>query len=211
MRTMLYVDGFNLYYSALKGRSPGFKWLDMHTLFTKVLSQNNNIVGIRYFTARVSGTNADPDKPHRQQAYIAALKAHTPNLTIHFGQFKERTHRGRLVDPIVNGVRMATISSPNEKGSDVNLAVHLLNDAWLNAFDCAVIVSRDSDLAESMELIRQHHPAKVLGLLGVQGKHMPKELKNLSHFERHIMAGHIKASQLPSPIPGTKIVCPPTW
>ena len=39
-----------------------------------------------------------------------------------------------------------------EKGSDVNLAVHLLNDSWIDKFDCAVVVSNDSDLAESMPL-----------------------------------------------------------
>jgi uncharacterized LabA/DUF88 family protein len=208
---MIYVDGFNLYYSALKGRETGFKWLSLHGLFSKVLKPDNAIVGIRYFTARVSGTGNDPSKPHRQEAYIRALRATTPNLSIHFGQFKERTHRGKLVDPLIPNVRMATIASPTEKGSDVNLAVHLLNDAWLDKFDCAVIVSRDSDLAESMSLIREHHPAKVLGLIGVQGKHMPKELKSYAHFERHIMPGHLKASQLPSPVPGTSIVRPAGW
>jgi len=50
-----------------------------------------------------------------------------------------------------------------EKGSDVNLAVHLLNDAWKNEYDCAVVVSNDSDLAESMRLAKQHN--KVIGLI----------------------------------------------
>ena len=35
-----------------------------------------------------------------------------------------------------------------EKGSDVNLAVHLLNDGWMNACDCAVVFTNDSDIAE---------------------------------------------------------------
>ena len=33
-----------------------------------------------------------------------------------------------------------------EKASDVNLAVHLLNDSWLNAYDCAIVVTNDSDI-----------------------------------------------------------------
>ena len=41
-----------------------------------------------------------------------------------------------------------------EKGSDVNLALHVLNDAWLDQYDCAVIVSNDSDLAESLRLVK---------------------------------------------------------
>jgi hypothetical protein len=37
------------------------------------------------------------------------------------------------------------------------LAVHLLNDAWLNEYDCAIVVSNDSDLAESMRFVREEH------------------------------------------------------
>jgi uncharacterized LabA/DUF88 family protein len=51
-----------------------------------------------------------------------------------------------------------------EKGSDVNLAVHLLNDGWLDAYDCAVVVSNDSDIAEAMRLVRHHH-GKRIGLI----------------------------------------------
>ena len=35
MRTFVYVDGFNLYYGALKGTP--WKWLDLPALFAKVL------------------------------------------------------------------------------------------------------------------------------------------------------------------------------
>jgi uncharacterized LabA/DUF88 family protein len=48
-----------------------------------------------------------------------------------------------------------------EKGSDVNLALHLLNDAWQDAFDCAVVVSNDSDLAEALRMVKAiHKPAE---------------------------------------------------
>ena len=47
------------------------------------------------------------------------------------------------------------IYKTEEKGSDVNLALHLLNDAWLNAFDCAVIVSNDSDLAPALKMVKE--------------------------------------------------------
>ena len=40
-----------------------------------------------------------------------------------------------------------TRKKTEEKGSAVNLAVHLLNDGWLDAYDCAVVISNDSDLA----------------------------------------------------------------
>jgi len=52
VRTIVYIDGFNLYYRALKGSR--FKWLDLGALFQRVLSEKNQIVGIKYFTAKVS-------------------------------------------------------------------------------------------------------------------------------------------------------------
>ena len=64
MRTFIYVDGFNLYYGALKGTS--WKWLDLVALFEKVLHQHHDILKVKYFTARVSGTTADQSKPQRQ-------------------------------------------------------------------------------------------------------------------------------------------------
>ena len=60
MRTVVYVDGFNLYYGALKGTS--WKWLDLVVLFEKVLQPHHDILAIKYFTARVSGTSSDPSK-----------------------------------------------------------------------------------------------------------------------------------------------------
>ena len=58
-----------------------------------------------------------------------------------------------LVRPVGNQ-RTEQVIKTEEKGSDGNLAVHLLNDGWLDAYDCAVVVSNDSDIAEAMRLVR---------------------------------------------------------
>ena len=44
-----------------------------------------------------------------------------------------------LANPI-NKTKFAQVIKTEEKGSDVNIAVHLLNDAWLNNYECAVIM-----------------------------------------------------------------------
>ena len=67
-RTIIYIDGFNLYYGALKGTK--FKWLDLQTLFQKLLGDHHTITEIKYFTARVSARDSDPDAPNRQDAYL---------------------------------------------------------------------------------------------------------------------------------------------
>jgi uncharacterized LabA/DUF88 family protein len=53
-----------------------------------------------------------------------------------------------------NPSKTAEVIHTEEKGSDVNLGVHLVNDAWLNRYDCAVVVSNDSDLAEAISLVK---------------------------------------------------------
>jgi hypothetical protein len=63
MRTIVYVDGFNLYYGSLKGTA--CKWLDLCGLFDQHLPPPYQVIGIKYFTARVSGNASNPDVPQR--------------------------------------------------------------------------------------------------------------------------------------------------
>ena len=86
-RTRVYVDGFNLYYRALKG-SP-FKWLDPVLLAARLLPPWCTIDRLGYFTARVSGKLA-PGAPGRQQVQFNAL-ATRPEVELHFGRFLAKT------------------------------------------------------------------------------------------------------------------------
>ena len=63
MRTYIYVDGFNLYYRALKGTS--YKWLDLLGLFRDILKPHHDILKIKYFTARINARHGDGSKPQR--------------------------------------------------------------------------------------------------------------------------------------------------
>lgn len=148
MRTCIYIDGFNLYYGAVKGTP--HKWLDFKATFAMLLQPHHQITAIKYFTAQVSGKR-DPQQPVRQQTYWRALQASTPEFQLYKGTFLTHPVTWPLAQPLP-GQRYATVLKTEEKGSDVNLAVHLLNDAWQDGYDCAVIVSNDSDLAEAMRL-----------------------------------------------------------
>ena len=72
-RTIVYVDGFNLYYGELNGTP--YKWLDLGALFHKVLGPQNHLVRIKYFTALVQPTPRDQSVHVRQAAYLGALRA----------------------------------------------------------------------------------------------------------------------------------------
>jgi uncharacterized LabA/DUF88 family protein len=97
-----------------------------------------------------------------------------------------------------------------EKGSDVNLAVHLLNDSWLELYDCAVVVSNDSDLAEAMRLVKHHHQKRI-GLVTPGNTHPSRQLLKYADFARHIRPSALQAARLPNPIPGTNIHKPEAW
>ncbi|HVR36551.1 MAG TPA: NYN domain protein, partial [Methylomirabilota bacterium] len=80
---MVYIDAFNFYFGAVKGTP--YKWLDFGK-FCRLLLPNNQIVGIRYFTARVRPLPHDPDQPTRQQIYWRALRT-IPNFSLYEGHF----------------------------------------------------------------------------------------------------------------------------
>ncbi len=207
MRKIVYIDGFNFYYRAVKNTP--YKWLDFKSLFQNLLLKNNQITQIKYFTALVSG-KYNQQKPIKQQTFIRALKSYIPEIKIYYGHFLTHEIYAPLAKPTKNQ-RSVKIIKTEEKGSDVNIAVHLLNDSWLNNFDCAVIVSNDSDLAESMKLVKTHHPDKLLGLVMPGKGHPSKELMQHSDFVKRVRKGLLSISQLPNPIPGTNIYKPEDW
>ena len=51
-KTIAYIDGYNLYYGLLKS-NPKSKWLDLSALVKKLLRPDHDIVGIKFFTARI--------------------------------------------------------------------------------------------------------------------------------------------------------------
>ena len=207
MRTYVYVDGFNLYYGALKGTA--WKWLDLVALFQIVLRQHHDILKVKYFTARVSGAPTDESQPLRQNVYLRALQRFRPEVEVHFGHFLTHRVRAPLSQPLA-GRHTAEVIRTEEKGSDVNLAVHLLNDSWLDAYDCGVVVSNDSDVAEAMRLVREQH-GKQIGLITPGARRTSQQLKKHADFVRHIRANGLMRSQLPDPIPGTNIRKPAAW
>lgn len=79
MVTIAYVDGFNLYYGALRG-SP-HKWLDLEALSRRLLPKDE-IRLVRYFTARITARPDDPQQAQRQETYLRALRT-LPGVQIH--------------------------------------------------------------------------------------------------------------------------------
>jgi uncharacterized LabA/DUF88 family protein len=205
MRTIIYVDGFNLYFRLLVKR-PALKWLNIKTLAQRVLNPSNRIVGVRYYTARVSG-RLDPHAPARQQIYLDAL-ATVPEISVHMGMFLSSEKFASLVHPPTfrPAAKLAQpwpdvvkVLKVEEKGSDVNLACHLLLDAFQGNFDVAAVLSNDSDLVEPIRIVTQVL-RKPVGLLSPVDNPNP-ELSRASSFMRRLSVSDLAASQFPDPLP----------
>ena len=191
IRTNVYIDGFNFYYGALK-KTP-YRWVDVRRL-CELLLPKNTLVEIKYFTALVSARPNDPDQPVRQQLYLRALRT-LPGVSIHLGHFL--SHEVMMPLAAVPGQRQqyVRVIKTEEKGSDVNIATHLLHDAHMGRFEVAVVVSNDSDLLEPIKIVREQLGKKV-GILNPQ-KHPSRALLPHIDFIKQIREGVLRAAQLP--------------
>ena len=191
MITIVYVDGFNLYYGALR-RTP-HRWLDIDKLCTLLLPKNQ-IAQIKYFTALVSARPSDPDQPVRQQTYLRALGT-LPKVAVYLGHFL--SHEVTMPVAIQPGQPLTYVKviKTEEKGSDVALATELMNDAHLGNFEAAVLITNDSDLLPPIKIVR-YQLGKKVGILNPQ-KNPSRALLPHIDFIKKIRPGVVAASQFP--------------
>jgi hypothetical protein len=207
MKTVVYVDGFNLYYLALKNTR--HKWLNLHALCEAALPRAANIVAINYYTARVSNRQ-NPSSPKDQNSYLNALKT-LPNIQIYLGNFQTTKKWMFLVQPIDFKPSCQVLPIPNpifglvvkteEKASDVNLGAHLVRDAFTGVFEHAAVITNDTDLKEPLRIVAEE--AKLPLTLLTPTDNPARELKKLATHLRHLRP-YLGACQFPDPVIGPK-------
>ncbi|MCU1222930.1 MAG: hypothetical protein JWQ42_1023 [Edaphobacter sp.] len=94
------------------------------------------------------------------------------------------------------------VDKTEEKGSDVNLASHLLRDAYTGKFEVAVLITNDSDLAEPVRIVAQELDLPV-GILNPHQFHS-RELRQYATFLKRIRQGDLAASQFPRTVTDRK-------
>ena len=193
--SVVYVDGFNLYYGAVK--NTGNKWLDISRMI-RLLLPRNDIRKIKYFTALVNSRPRDPLQPLRQQIYFRALRT-IPGLEIILGHFLSHEVMMPLANCPPGNQQFAKVIKTEEKGSDVNIATHLLHDGYAGSYDAAIIISNDSDLVEAIRIVRFELKKAVI-ILNPFRDSPSHELNLVASFVKPIRQGVLSASQFPSPL-----------
>lgn len=207
MRTSVYVDGFNLYFGALRGTP--YRWLDVAKL-CGILLPKNEINAIKYFTALVKPRPYDQHQPIRQQTYLRALKT-INNLSVIYGHFLSHEVMMPLAESTGEKQKYIKVIKTEEKGSDVNIATHLLNDAYQDRYDMAVVISNDSDLVEPIRIVITELK-KGVGVVNPH-KHPSRTLLKHATFFKSIRRNALAKSQFPDSLVDEhgEIQKPDTW
>jgi len=228
VRTIVYIDGYNLYYGRLKHST--HKWLDVHELFSgyilKAQSPESTIHKIKYFTADIRAKIAThgQDAQKAQNSYLRALVTLYPD-TIEIIKGYHSLERGRLLrykQPPDKTDRV-DVWRLEEKQTDVNIALHAYRDVIRGECDQIVIVSNDTDLEPALQMIRQDVGSAInIGIVipipkPTPGKkHRPSNAalsKYADWTRQYILDSEVEYSQLPNPIPTKKkpILRPDYW
>ena len=193
MNTNLYIDGFNLYYRALKDTP--FRWLDLRKLGETLFPQDS-ICRVCYFTALLDARPDNPNQPRRQLVYLRAL-ATLPGFEAHFGAFRSGTKRRPLAEPVPGLPPHVLVRDSEEKGSDVNLATRLLVDGFNGKYEQAVVVSNDADFAGAMRYARDDLGLRVTLVNPDSRNASPRELASAATYVKRLWNSHLRRSQLP--------------
>ena len=191
MTTYVYVDGFNLYYGAL--RRTRFKWLDVRKLCSLILPRHT-VKSVKYFTARIAGFGGDPRQRSRQNTYLRALGT-LDDIEIIYGHFTTNDVWMPGAGAESGKREFVKVTKTEEKGSDVNLATHMLKDGFQGRYEAAVVITNDSDLALPVRVVRQDLklPVGIINPHRVQSMVLARE----ASFVRRVRRGALKESQLP--------------
>jgi len=146
-RTIVYVDGFNLYFGMMEAGFQDCKWLSIQKLVSNLKRPEQSILDIKYFTSRVAN---NPDKQKRQTTYIEALES--SDVKIIYGRYQ------------VNDIECHRCGNiwrePNEKMTDVNIATQMIIDAYTDKYDTAILISGDSDLVPPIKAVHENFKSK---------------------------------------------------
>lgn len=196
-RTIVYIDGFNLYHAIDDLGEPHLKWLDLWSLSEKLLRDGQELAAVKYFTAYATWR---PASYRRHQRYVQALEAR--GVTAIVGRFKAKTVR-------CHARCRQTYITHEEKETDVNIGVHLMADALRDRFDRALVISADTDLNSAVLCTRAEAPRKRIDIVAPPGR---KGRNSAALFE--VTKGRVRTSLLPAQMrlpDGRALVRPPSY
>jgi uncharacterized LabA/DUF88 family protein len=208
-KVIAYIDGFNLFYSLLKGTKN--KWLDLVSMCESLLLPNQKLIAVKYFSALVGSFHGDISRSDKQRIYLEALATNSKIIT-KLGYFSTHKTKMPLAAKWDKGkISKVEVIKTEEKGTDVNLAVQMAVDAIRDEFDYAMLFSNDSDMAYSVQIAAKECKKKV-GLYISSTATSYKVLKENTCYIRRLTDSFLTKHQFPEEIktPSGRIIRKPS-
>lgn len=214
MKTIVYIDGYNLFYSLLKNTI--YKWLDLYSLFNKQILRPQNpdseLVCVKYYTANIKAKFAShgTEASNAQQSYHRALESpHTGAVEIIKGYYavsKATPMRYREPPDKADKVEAWKLE---EKQTDVNIALDIYRDAAQGKCRQVVICTSDTDISPALQYLKADFPDVQLGVVLPRNPGSPrpqtKSLVEQSDWVRHhITDQELQDSQFSNRVPTRK-------
>ncbi len=186
-RVIIFVDGSNFYHSI---KNQNVIKIDHAAFFNSLISENQQLININYYNAPVNQKQF-PKLYVLQQKYFSKLSK-IDNLILKLGRLEERKNPfkeeiqnslkyillllsnlkiNENIDKIkseilkLNDLFNKFLYKGNfvEKGIDVNIALDLITLAHENKYDCAILISNDSDFVPAIKYLK-NLKKKVIGV-----------------------------------------------
>jgi hypothetical protein len=184
-RSAWYIDGFNLYHSINDLNEPHLKWLDLSRLARLVMPRESEMLAkIVFCTAFYP---RDANKRWRHEEYLAALRV--SGVVPVMGHYVDEKADCRKC--------YASWIKPVEKETDINIAITLLNDAWLDVYDKAYLLTADSDQAATARLFRTQFPSKDLITVSPPGRNFSSHILASAHGKLALNKEHLERCLFP--------------
>ena len=212
-RTIVYLDGYNLYHGLRDGYGRKYLWLDLTRFALSLLSDpRQQLIRTKYFTSEAPGESTS-ESWQRQQVYWRALET-CPLLEVVKGRYRERAVRCKSCGTGETECRACgqKLTFRNEKRTDVNIATHLVRDACEGNFDVAILISGDTDLVPAVEVVKEKKCRIVIGFPPDRDTDDMKDAAGGAAFK--ITEGQFKKAQFPYRVeiaPGNWVERPPVW
>lgn len=214
-RVTFYIDGFN-FYNGLKDSIRNnaywkkYYWIDFVALANQFLDASHELVCVKYFTA-------DPLDSGKQQRQAALFKA---NKILNGDKLKIIKGKYYRKDVTCNAHCRQVFQIPEEKRTDVNISVEMMEDCALNKTDILILVSADSDLVPPIEFIKRNFQDKKIkvyfppnrtsfDLRNTVSNKVVYLLNNKMKFEKSVMPNIVTDGTLTANIPPSWIYTAP--
>lgn len=156
-KVVFYFDGFN-FYNGLKDKSKidrswrNYYWLDFVKLCNQFLDPSyHTLAKVKYFTAPPKNR----EKQRKQQVLFNANRALNPDLFLYIsGNYQDKSIECHKCHKI--------FTVPEEKRTDVGIAIEMMVDCINNVAYLLILVTADSDQIPTIKAIKKQFPDKQL-------------------------------------------------